>query len=100
MSVLTPTRSAPLGHGFIRCLHLHWCPAVNLKLLQTKGHDKLGVGVSEESHNKLWHKFPMGSQGPVSTRRGRQTEMKDKVAGLGREHVSKICLLLQVGTER
>jgi hypothetical protein len=62
----------------MRCLHLRWHPAANLKLVLTKGHDKLGVGVTEESHNELWYEFPMEGQAPVSTGRGRQTEMKDK----------------------
>jgi hypothetical protein len=38
---------------FHRCLHLHQCPAADLKLVWTKGHDKLGVGVTEESHKKI-----------------------------------------------
>jgi hypothetical protein len=44
----------PPGHDFMRCLCLHLHPAANLKLVWTKGHDKLGVGVTEERHEVPW----------------------------------------------
>jgi hypothetical protein len=47
----------------------------------TKGHDKLGVGVTQESHNKLWYEFPS------KHREGKMD--RDKVVGLGRECISK-----------
>jgi hypothetical protein len=72
--VLTPARSTLPGHSFMRCLQLCRCPAASLKLLQTKGHDKLSVGVTEERYKVPWYEFPMGGQGPGKhrEREGRQ----------------------------
>jgi hypothetical protein len=70
-------------------LHLHQHPATNLKLVRTKGRDKLGVGVTKKVKKYHGTSFPWEARVLVSTGRGRQTEMKDKAAGLGREPVSK-----------
>jgi hypothetical protein len=43
-----PPLGLPLGVIFVRRL------AANLKLVQTKWHDKLGVGVTQESHKVPW----------------------------------------------
>jgi hypothetical protein len=74
----------------IFCGHLClcWPPAVNLKLVQTKGHDKLGVGITQESHKVSWYKFSVGGQGPSKHRVGK-AEQKDKAEGLEKNHVSK-----------
>jgi hypothetical protein len=71
VSILTPARPAP--RAAVSCDHLclHQCPAADLKLVQTKRHDKLGVGVTEESHNKLSYEIPMGGQGPSKHREGK-----------------------------
>jgi hypothetical protein len=72
-----PLLGAELGHVCdavaVSCRHLclHQHPVDDLKLVQTKGHDKLGVGVTEESHKVPWYKFSMGSQGPSKPREGK-----------------------------
>jgi hypothetical protein len=73
----------------VRCPFLDWHPAANSKLVWTKGHDKLGVGVTEESHKKLWYKFPMGGQGHSKHREGQVDRDKEQGSGTGRERVSK-----------
>jgi hypothetical protein len=48
-----------------------WChAAADSELVWTNDHEKLGVGVIEESHNKLWYEFPVGGQGPGKHREG------------------------------
>jgi hypothetical protein len=42
-----------------------------------KGHDRLGVGVTQEGHKVPWNEFSMGSQGPNKHREGRQTEINN-----------------------
>jgi hypothetical protein len=73
MSFLTPTGSALQA---MVC----WHPA-DLKLVWTKGHDKLGVGVTQESHKVPWYKFPMGGQDPCKHREGKAD--RDKGQGYG-----------------
>jgi hypothetical protein len=46
-------------------------PSSRFKTGVTKGHDKLGMGVTQESHKVLWHEFPMGGQGPSKHREGK-----------------------------
>jgi hypothetical protein len=52
----------PLGRSSLLWLCLHWSLAANLELGWTKGYDKLGEGVTQESQKKLWYEFPTGSQ--------------------------------------
>jgi hypothetical protein len=54
----------------------------------TKGHEKLGAGVTQESHKKLQYKFPMGNQGP-SKHRGGKVDRDKQAAGPERECVNK-----------
>jgi hypothetical protein len=61
----------PWSHSFMRYFCLHWHTAADLKLMWTKGHDKLDVGVTEDSHKVPWYKFSMGSQGPRKHREGK-----------------------------
>jgi hypothetical protein len=58
-----------------------WQPTQNL--VWTKGHDKVGVGIIQESHKKLWYKFSMGDQGPSKHREGKVD--RDKQGGRTRE---------------
>jgi hypothetical protein len=74
---------------FCRHLCLCQCPGAGLKFLWTEGHDKLGVGVTQESHKIHGMSFPWETRVPLSTGKGRQTEMKDKAVRLWRGHVSK-----------
>jgi hypothetical protein len=55
----------------------------------TKGHDKLGAGVIEESRKKLWYEFPMGSQGHSNHREGKVDRDEEQGGRTGSEHVSK-----------
>jgi hypothetical protein len=81
---LAAVGAVPGGWGWGVCLaheacvspHPHWVqppptavPYSTLALadaqqLWTKGHDKLGMGVTRQSHKKLWYEFPMGGQCP------------------------------------
>jgi hypothetical protein len=38
-------------------------------MARTKGHDKLGAEVTQESYKKLWYEFPMECQGPMCKHR-------------------------------
>jgi hypothetical protein len=78
-----PRWVCPPSCGFVRLLHLCRCPAANLTLVWTKGHDKVGVGIIQESHKKLWYKFSMGDQGPSKHREGKVD--RDKQGGRTRE---------------
>jgi hypothetical protein len=69
---------------FCGLLYLHWHPAADLKLVQTKGHDKLGVGVTEESHKVPWYKFSMGGQGPSKPREGKADRDERQGSGTGK----------------
>jgi hypothetical protein len=74
---------------FCRLLCLCWYPAADLKVLWTEGHDKLGVGVTKNIIRYHGTSFLWEARVPVSTGKGRQTEMMDKAVGPGRECVSK-----------
>jgi hypothetical protein len=43
---------------------LGWHLAADSEVEWTKGHDKLGVGVTQDSNKVLWYRFPMGGQSP------------------------------------
>jgi hypothetical protein len=45
------------------------------------GHDKLDVGVTQESHKKVWYKIPMGSQGHSKHREGKEDRDKERGSG-------------------
>jgi hypothetical protein len=64
-------RVCPTGHGSLQCPCLVWCSAADSELVWTKGNDKLGMGVTQESHKKLWYEFPLGGQGPSKHREGK-----------------------------
>jgi hypothetical protein len=55
----------------------------------TKGHDKLGAGVTKEVIRNDGTSSPWEAGVTVNPGRGRRTETKNKAAGPGREHVSK-----------
>jgi hypothetical protein len=61
------------------CLCWSSPPTASLKLVRTKGHDKLGVGVTQESHEVPWYELTMGGQGPSKHREGKA----DRDEGLG-----------------
>jgi hypothetical protein len=84
MSILTPAGSAPWAAVSYRCLCLCWHPEANLKLVWTKGHDKLGVRETQESHKNYRASFPWEARVTVSTEREKQTEI-NKVVGPGEE---------------
>jgi hypothetical protein len=56
--------------------------------VQTKEHDKLGAGVTQESNKVPWYEFPMGGQGPSKHREGKADRDEGLGGGPGREHVS------------
>jgi hypothetical protein len=76
-----------LGHGFVWHFCLSWHPAANSELVWIKGHDKRGVGITQESHKKLWYELPVGGQGHSKHREGKAEERKTKAVGPGRECV-------------
>jgi hypothetical protein len=72
-----PLHHPPLGRSSVWCLFL----AVDLELVWTKGHGKLGVGVTQESHTELWYEFPMGSQGHSKHREEKADRDKEQAGG-------------------
>jgi hypothetical protein len=58
-----PCQVRSLGHGSMRYPCLGWHPAADSELVWTKEHDKRGVGVTQESHKKLWVQVSHGRLG-------------------------------------
>jgi hypothetical protein len=65
------------------CLCLCQHPEPDLKLLWTKGHDKLGVRVTKKSHKVPLYEFSMRGQDPSKHREGKADRDEGQGSGTG-----------------